>query len=94
MLDHVVCSAIDPGTPVVPILLDQPQHQTIHLGFARCGRNLGLRAHQCQGQECEAYSEPEDKLPFASIHHSFPSVLVITRVGPEPWHPLPISSCQ
>src|SRR5215468_6455367 len=68
----MIWSAIDPWAPVVPILLNEPQHQTVHLGLAggrrRLRRNASLDAEQHQ------YYEPQPlRFPYVCTHDAYPS---------------------
>src|SRR5712691_5799621 len=74
VLDHVVRSSDDPGTPVVPILLDQPHHQAVHFGFPGCRLALRLGACQHQKQQCRYHEKHHCELPEPRTYHEPTSI--------------------
>src|SRR5437870_8538036 len=86
MLDHVVSAAIDPWAYVVPILLDQPHHQAVHLGLAGGGWGLCLGSCYAQEQRHRDREAQHCQLPDPRMHHHHTSVAkrYPTRDPPHP----------
>src|SRR5262249_17378936 len=74
MLDHVVRTTIDPRADVVPILLDQPHDQPVHLGFASSGWRLCPGSGYAHEQQCRPGEAHHGALPDLPLPHHDPSV--------------------
>src|SRR5712692_8563655 len=84
MLDHVVSTTIDPRAYVVPKLLDQPHHETVHLGLASGGWGLCLGSSYAQEQQRRHRETHHCALPDPHLHHHDTSMA--KQSAPETLH--------